>query len=181
MFSVKSAHHGTSKRAPIPIPRHTGRHTLRDRLDGLRRKRTAPPTANHRRSRHTITPILAAASAATPSPLDAITPVPAPGARAPRHFPAFVLAPAELACAAAVAEGVERGVLVERDEVGGVRVAEDVTAATAVVAAREVRECACARWCIADSGVGVGLGVWMLVFASYSRTFHILCHLLTFQ
>lgn len=54
-------------------------------------------------------------------------------------------------------ERVEGGVLVERDEVGGVGVAEDVTAATAVVAPREVRECACARWGIADGSISVGL------------------------
>ncbi|KFY34403.1 hypothetical protein V495_08162 [Pseudogymnoascus sp. VKM F-4514 (FW-929)] len=93
--------------------------------------------------RHALAPILATASAASTT-VDAIAPITAAGARAPRHFPAFILAPAELARAAAVAERVERGVLVERDEVGGVRVAEDVAAATAVVATREVREGACA-------------------------------------
>lgn len=82
----------------------------------------------------------------------------AAAAGAARDFPPFVLAPAELAGAAAVAEGVEGGVLVEWDEVRGVRVAEDVATATAVVAAREVGEGACARGGIADGGVGVGLG-----------------------
>ncbi|KFX92980.1 hypothetical protein O988_07066 [Pseudogymnoascus sp. VKM F-3808] len=60
---------------------------------------------------HAFTPILAAASAASTA-MDAIAPITAAGARAPRHFPAFILAPAELARAAAVAERVERGVLV---------------------------------------------------------------------
>ena len=52
---------------------------------------------------------------------------------------------------------MERGVLVERDEVRGVRVTEDVPAAATVMAAREVRERASARGRIADCGIGVGL------------------------
>ena len=90
--------------------------------------------------------------------MDAVAPVAAAGARAARDFPAFVLAPAELAGAAAVAEGVEGGVLVEGYEVGGVRVAEDVTAAATVVASCEVGERASARGRIADGCIGVGLG-----------------------
>ncbi|KFX86185.1 hypothetical protein V490_09184, partial [Pseudogymnoascus sp. VKM F-3557] len=89
---------------------------------------------------HAFTPILATASAASTT-VDAIAPITA----------------AELARAAAVAERVERGVLVERDEVGGVRVTEDVAAAAAVVATREVREGACARRGIADGGIGIRL------------------------
>ncbi|KFY11269.1 hypothetical protein V492_04549 [Pseudogymnoascus sp. VKM F-4246] len=145
--SIKSAHHGTSKRAPIPIPRHTRRHALRDRLPpAWWRKRCTAPTTNHRRRGHALTPILApaGATAAIPAALCAIAAVAAAGPRAARDFPPFVLAPAEFAGAAAVSEGVEGGVLVERDEVRGVRVAEDVAAAAAVVAACEVGEGACA-------------------------------------
>lgn len=155
----KSAHHGTSKRAPVPIPRHTRRHALRDRLAHIWRERSAASTTNHRRRRHALAAIFAAASAATASAaVDAVAPVPAAGARAARDFPAFVLAPTELAGATAVPEGVERGVLVEWDEVGGVRVAEDVPAATTVVTAREVGKGASARGSIADGCIGVGLG-----------------------
>ena len=141
---IMFARHGTSKRAPVPIPRHTRRHALGYRLPHLR-KRTAPPTTNHRRGWHTLAAILAPTAAPTAR------------SRAPRDFPPPILAPAELAGAAAVSEGVEGGVLVERDEVGGVCVAEDVAAATAVVAACEIGESTSARRSVADGRVAVGL------------------------
>jgi hypothetical protein len=56
-----------------------------------------------------------------------------------------------------MAEGMEIRVLVKRDQERRVRVAEDVSAAAAVVAAGEVAEAG-----LAGGGVAVGcLGVWL--------------------
>jgi len=58
-----------------------------------------------------------------------------------------------------MAEWVERGVLVERDDVWGVCIAEDVTASAAVMTASEVREGSCAGRLVAEGCFGIGLGV----------------------
>ena len=63
---------------------------------------------------------------------------------AARDLPAAEVVPAVLARPRAGAFGVVVGVLVERDGVEGVHVAEDVSAAPAVVPAGEVREVALA-------------------------------------
>jgi hypothetical protein len=73
------------------------------------------------------------------------------------NLPSLVFRKAELAGPGSHATWVVIGVLVQRDGVGGVGVAEDVPTATAVVAACKVGERAGTGWVVAESGFAVGL------------------------
>ena len=132
-----------SESRPIPILRHTGPKTLPQPHVPLPKHtphtRSLPSTA-YRRRRRLI-------------PVRALTVTPA----APCNLPGSEIPPAVLACPRPCAFGMIVGVLVEGNGVEGVRVAEDVAAASTVMAAGEVSEVALASCFVADGGLGIGL------------------------
>lgn len=128
-----------SKRTPIPVPRHAR---------SQRRLRALRPTTRCARQ-----PDIRRAGQRRRARADAVV------ARDALLAPPRVLVPAVLAGARLGALGVEFGLLVERDGEVGVRVAEDVPAVAAVVAALEEREGLLADGRVADGGVGVGFPV----------------------
>jgi hypothetical protein len=75
----------------------------------------------------------------------------------PSNLPASEIPPAMFAGTRTCALGMIVGVLIEWDNVLGVQVAEDVTAASTMVPAGEVAEVALAGCFVADLGFGVGL------------------------
>lgn len=84
----------------------------------------------------------------------------ADGAAVSLAVPNLELLEAVVAGARGRCPGVEVGILVERHDGAGVRVAEDVATSPAVVASSEVVEVALAGWVIADGGFGVRLPVF---------------------
>jgi hypothetical protein len=130
-----------SKRTPIPIPRHTGRQTLtQPHIPLPKHPHTASLPTIHRGRRRIIT-------------MRALAIAPA----APCNLPAPEIPPAVLASPRARAFGMVICVLVERDAVLAVQVAEDVAAAPTVVFACEVGEVALAGCFVANLGFRVGL------------------------
>jgi hypothetical protein len=73
------------------------------------------------------------------------------------NLPRSEVPPAVLARPRACAFGMIVSVLIERDGIQGVRVAEDVAAASTMVAAGEVGEVALTSCFVADGGIGIGL------------------------
>lgn len=132
---------GLSKCTPIPIPRHTGRQTLtQPHIPLPKYPHTASLPTIHRGRRRLIT---MRALAITPT--------------APCNLPAPEIPPAVLASPCARAFGMVICVLVERDAVLAVQVAEDVAAAPTVVFACEVGEVALAGCFVTNLGFRIGL------------------------
>lgn len=131
LYSQRSS--ARSERAPVPIPRHTPHNTL------------PFPTTKTSHPELPLTPhSLPTNLLPRPHRALAITPT------APRKVPSAVIEETVFAGAAACAAGVVGGGLVEGDRPDGVRVAEDVAAAPAVVAAGEVCELAGASRFVAE-------------------------------
>lgn len=123
-----------SEGAPVPVPRDAAGDDLLDLCLGL------AGTALWRGS-----PATAAVGARAVGPGLA------------RAAPSLVVVPAAGAGAGRGALGVEAGVLVEGDVVGGVRGAEDVAAAAAVVTTDQQGELRVTGRCVAQMRGGIGL------------------------
>jgi hypothetical protein len=139
----------SSKRTPIPIPRHTNRN-----LHAPPRRRLPPAPAPNSRSRRARQRLVLPRRQRRPARRRI---VPAVGAAAAAALPLLELREAVRAGARRRAARVVVGVLVEGHRVRRVRVAEDVAAAPAVVPPREVAELAPAGGVVADCGFVVGL------------------------
>jgi hypothetical protein len=146
LYSLLFIHHSTSKSTPVPIPRHTQRH--------LGSSLRSPIRTRRERARRNLSAVLSSSSTsllvgpgAAGARILAIRPAP----------PLLELAVAVGACADRCPARVVVCVLVEGDFVGAVVVAEDVAAAPAVVAAREVGKGLAAGGVVADCGLVVGL------------------------
>lgn len=128
------------KGAPVPIPRHATRHAAFALLRRTAADRLSAGDAQRRRLRRVRA-----------SRADAVPPT------GPGRLPQPVLIPAMLTGARVGAVRVKASFLVEWNVVRRVVVAEDVTAATAVMATFEEGKLLVAGRRVADERVGVGL------------------------
>jgi hypothetical protein len=128
-----------SERAPVPVSRNALRKTAdQARSSSLTAEESRIRDTNRWRRRLLVR-------------------VRAVGATNARSLPQTPIVEASIACPVLRALRVEVCVLIERDGIRGMLVAEDVAAATAVMAPFEEAESLVASWGVAGRGCGVGL------------------------